>query len=181
MTDYTDPPKYPAGTPEHEAYAAELRTELDKWVAGDAPYLLTIDEAAEPAARPTVVTLCGSTRFKSHYAAVNAARTLAGDIVLSCGLFGHADQIPLSDAQKAGLDELHLRKIDMSDEIFVINVGGYIGQSTRREIAYARAQGKPVYYLEPTFSAEADEPDTTPVTGTTGRVVGYVNGNGGAQ
>lgn len=62
-------------------------------------------------------------------------------------MFGHADGVELSEADKAALDDLHLRKIDLSDEIFVVNPGGYVGASTRREIAYARAAGKPVRFL----------------------------------
>ena len=76
-----------------------------------------------------VVTLCGSTRFKEQYIEVQKRLTLEGCIVI--------------------IDDMHLRKIDMADEIFVINVGGYIGESTRREIAYAVKTGKKVNYLEP--------------------------------
>lgn len=97
--------------------------------------------------RPTVVCLCGSTKFKDAYQRANARLTLEGKIVLSVGLFGHADRIVFEAEQKALLDRLHLDKIDMADEIFVVNVGGYVGESTRREIARAEATGKPVTYL----------------------------------
>ena len=91
-----------------------------------------------------IVTLCGSTRFKAEFEAVNRRETLAGRIVLAPGVFGHADGIELSAAEKAALDELHLRKIDLADRVIVVAPGGYIGDSTRREIAYAEAAGKPV-------------------------------------
>jgi len=96
-----------------------------------------------------VITLCGSTRFKDAFMEAQKRLTLAGNIVISVGLFGHAgDDEVWTEGTKAMLDDMHKRKIDMADEIFVINVGGYIGSSTRSEIAYARATGKPVRYLE---------------------------------
>jgi len=74
---------------------------------------------------------------------------MSGHIVLSVGCFSHADGIELTEEQKAMLDELHLRKIDISDEVFIINKGGYIGKSTQNEIDYAFEQGKEVWFLEP--------------------------------
>ena len=99
--------------------------------------------------RPQIVTICGSTRFKDAF--LEAARTLTteGHMALSVGYFQQADGIELSESFKGMLDELHLRKIDASDFIYVVNVGGYIGESTRREIDYAVSLGKPVVYLEP--------------------------------
>ncbi len=96
-----------------------------------------------------VITLCGSTRFKDKFIEAQKNLTLQGNIVITVGLFGHAgDNEALNDEVKAMLDDIHKRKIDMSDEIFVINVGGYIGKSTRSEIEYAIAHGKEVKYLE---------------------------------
>ena len=104
-----------------------------------------------------VITLCGSTRFKDQFMEAQKRLTLEGNIVISVGLFGHSgdnevwenmDEGTLT-ATKAMLDDMHKAKIDMSDEIFVINVGGYIGDSTRSEIEYAKAHGKAVRYLEP--------------------------------
>lgn len=96
-----------------------------------------------------VVTLCGSTRFKDEYLASQKRLTLEGNIVISVGLFGHSgDNEVWTEGTKAMLDDMHKRKIDMADEIFVINVGGYIGESTRSEIDYALANGKAVKYLE---------------------------------
>lgn len=99
--------------------------------------------------RRTVVTLCGSTRFGDAYRDALREETLAGRMVFSVGLLGHAEGIDMSGPVKAALDELHLAKIDASDEILVLNVGGYVGESTRREIAHAVATGKRVRYLEP--------------------------------
>ena len=97
-----------------------------------------------------VITLCGSTRFRAEYERVQKELTLQGNIVISVGLFGHSgDDEVWKDGVKEMLDEMHLAKIDMADEIFVINPGGYIGQSTAREIAYARSHGKTVKSLCP--------------------------------
>ncbi len=96
-----------------------------------------------------VITLCGSTKFKEQYLEVQKRLTLERNIVISVGLFGHSgDDEVWTEGTKAMLDDMHKRKIDMADEIFVINVGGYIGESTRGEIAYARMNGKEVKYLE---------------------------------
>lgn len=99
-----------------------------------------------------VVTLCGSTKFKEEFIKATRDLTLKGYIVLSVGLFGHADgeyDTTITPEVKIMLDKLHKRKIDMSDSIFVINKGGYIGESTKSEIEYAIATGRKVEYLEP--------------------------------
>ena len=96
-----------------------------------------------------VITLCGSTKFKEQYLEAQKRLTLEGNIVISVGLFGHSgDDEVWTEGTKTMLDDMHLRKIDMADEIFVINVGGYIGESTRREIGYALNCGKKIKYLE---------------------------------
>lgn len=84
-----------------------------------------------------VVTLCGSTRFKDAFVEVQKQLTLKGDIVISVGFFGHSgdDEVWKEDTKEM-LDDMHKRKIDMADEIFVVNVGGYIGSSTLSEIEY---------------------------------------------
>ena len=96
-----------------------------------------------------VVTLCGSTRFKDQFIEAQKRLTLEGNIVISVGLFGHSgDDEVWTEGTKEMLDKMHKRKIDMADAIYVINVGGYIGESTRSEIAYAIRNGKEVRYLE---------------------------------
>ena len=103
-----------------------------------------------------VITLCGSTRFKTEFMEMQKKLTLAGNIVISVGLFGHAGDEEVWENMDEGtltrtkemLDDMHKRKIDMADEIFVINKNGYIGDSTRSEIAYALEHGKTVNYLE---------------------------------
>ena len=98
-----------------------------------------------------VITLCGSTRFKDAFIGAQKQLTLEGNIVISVGLFGHSgDEEVWAEGTKEMLDDMHKRKIDMADEIFVINVGGYIGSSTRSEIEYAKAKGLPIRYLEET-------------------------------
>lgn len=97
-----------------------------------------------------VITLCGSTKFKDEYMKAQKNLTLQGNIVISVGLFGHSgDDEVWTEGTKEMLDNMHKRKIDMADEIFVINVGGYIGESTMSEIEYAIRNGKKVNYLEP--------------------------------
>ena len=103
-----------------------------------------------------VITLGGSTRCKDAFMQAQKKLTLEGNIVISVGLFGHAGDSEVWEGMsedtltktKIMLDDMHKRKIDMADEIFVINVGGYIGSSTRSEIEYAHTTGKPVRYLE---------------------------------
>ncbi|MCI6724508.1 MAG: hypothetical protein MR463_08700 [Bacteroidales bacterium] len=100
--------------------------------------------------RYKVITLCGSTRFKDEFIETQKRLSLQGNIVISVGLFGHSgDNEVWQDGVKEMLDDMHKRKIDMADSIYVINVGGYIGSSTRSEIEYAIAHGKTVEYLEP--------------------------------
>lgn len=93
---------------------------------------------------PEIVCLCGSTKFKNEYRAENKRLSMNGKIVLSVGLFGHADDVDLSKKEKENLDELHKRKIDLADRIHVIDVNGYIGDSTQSEIEYAKKQGIPI-------------------------------------
>ncbi|MEI8204982.1 MAG: hypothetical protein WCH34_18315 [Bacteroidota bacterium] len=97
-----------------------------------------------------IITLCGSTKFKDVFMAEQKRLSLEGNIVISVGLFGHSGDAEVwSEGVKTMLDDMHKRKIDLADEIFVINVGGYIGQSTRSEIEYALATKKGVKYLVP--------------------------------
>lgn len=109
--------------------------------------------------RPEIVCICGSTRFADEMSIANRDLTFSGVIVVAPGVFLRtAEHGPdrldgtdgtITDEQKAALDVLHLRKIDLADRVLVVNPGGYIGESTSREIAYAQATGKPVSYTEP--------------------------------
>jgi hypothetical protein len=126
-----------------------------------------LEEAAHN--RPMIVCLCGSTRFWRTFQEASLQETLAGKIVLSIGAARSADDsdktfggyVPVNefDKVKQQLDELHKRKIDLADEVLVLNVGGYIGESTRSEIEHAERTGKPVRYLEDRALA-AQEPMT---------------------
>ena len=106
--------------------------------------------------RPKIVCICGSTRFSEAWQAALLEETIAGHIALTVGcltagddaLFGDLDEAKFAEL-KQHFDHLHLRKIDLSDEILVLNVGGYIGNSTANEINYATSKGKPIRYLEP--------------------------------
>lgn len=109
-----------------------------------------------------VITLCGSTKFKKEFQEIQKKLTLEGNIVISVGLFGHSgdsevwensNENTVTETKKM-LDEMHKRKIDMSDEIFVIDVGGYIGESTKSEISYAERHNKPVRYYSQEISSD---------------------------
>lgn len=106
--------------------------------------------------RPTIVCLCGSTRFWRQFQRSSLSETMAGRIVLSIGAATgtddeHFGNLPRQeyDRIKTMLDTLHLRKIDICDEVLILNVGDYVGESTMRELGYARAAGKGVRWLEP--------------------------------
>ncbi len=95
--------------------------------------------------RPEIVCICGSAKFVTEMRAANRELTLAGVIVVAPG---EADESPTPE-QKALLDALHLHKIDLADRVLVVNPGGYVGDSTRREIAHAEAVGKPITFTDP--------------------------------
>jgi len=107
---------------------------------------------------PKIVCLCGSTRFTEEMLVKQWELTKKGNIVLSwCALpdsYFKGPHVGDIEGVKEIVDEVHKRKIDLADEIFVINVGGYVGDSTRSEIKYAIEHGKPVRWLEPS-SADA--------------------------
>ena len=112
-----------------------------------------------------VVTLCGSTRFKDEFIQIQKELTLKGYIVISVGLFGHSGDAEVWDGMdegtlgktKAMLDDMHKSKIDMSDEIFVVNPGGYIGDSTWSEICHAYMTGKKINSLVPIDWKQVEE------------------------
>lgn len=125
------------------------------WIARNAHYVHRADGTVDRVERPVIVCLCGSTRFYEFYQRANYELTMAGNIVLSVGHYPHApgaahgETVGCTAEQKVALDELHKRKIDLADEVFVLNVGGYVGDSTRSEILYALSRNRPVRYLEP--------------------------------
>jgi hypothetical protein len=105
--------------------------------------------------QPQIVCLCGSTRFYDEFQKANYDLTMRGEIVLSVGFYphaiaesGHGEGVGHDSVEKVNLDELHKRKIDLADYIYVLNVGGYIGESTRSEIEYAKKIKCPIRYLE---------------------------------
>lgn len=99
-----------------------------------------------------IITLCGSTKFEAEFTEVNQRLTMEGCIVISLGMFS-LPNLPDYDWTADTLDlrgrvsRVHLHKIRMADEVYVVDPGGYVGESTRREIAYAQLLGKPVRYL----------------------------------
>lgn len=94
-----------------------------------------------------IVCLCGSTKFKEAFEKANRDESLKGSIVLTVVQFSHHDKLNVTDAQKEIFDSLHFDKIELADEVFVLDVNGYIGDSTRREIEYAEKLNKTVRYL----------------------------------
>jgi hypothetical protein len=97
--------------------------------------------------KPKIITLCGSTKFKTAFEEWNVRLTLSGAVVLSIVIPTHAYGLTWSEDEKKTFDAMHLAKIDLSDEVFVLDVGGYVGESTSREIKHANDHGKPVRYL----------------------------------
>lgn len=98
--------------------------------------------------RPKIVCLCGSTRFEQAFKDANRKETLAGNIVLTVGFFGHGSDGEPTAEEKIRLDLLHKQKVKLADEILILNVDGYVGQSTKSEIEYANNLQKPIRYLE---------------------------------
>jgi hypothetical protein len=113
---------------------------------------------SQPKQNPKIITLCGSTRYKAAFEEWNVRLTLSGAIVQSIVIPSHAYGLSWSEVEKQTFDAMHLAKIDMSDEIFVLDVGGYVGESTAREISHATQKGVVVRYLSREFPdwTEAD-------------------------
>lgn len=127
------------------------------WLAKYAMYLvkrLRSEKENKEVSIPKIVCLCGSTRFFKEFTEANYKETVAGNIVLSVGFYphsskeAHGEHLGITEEEKIKLDELHKRKIDLADEVLVLNVGGYVGRSTRSEIEYATRLAKPIRYLE---------------------------------
>lgn len=103
-----------------------------------------------------VITLCGSSRFKKDFIESAEKLSLEGNIVISLGLFGNANHkydTVITDKIKKMLDEVHKEKIKMSDAIYVINPNGYIGESTKNEIKFAREHNKEIIYKYPNYNS----------------------------
>lgn len=106
------------------------------------------DEMVLANKRPKIVCLCGSTKFKEAFLKANKEETLKGNIVLSVGCFPHSDSDEITLEQKILLDRLHFAKIYLADEILVLNVNEYVGESTENEIQYAKSHNKKIRFLE---------------------------------
>lgn len=126
------------------------------WIERNVVYRRMPDADGVPryrqAERRVIVCLCGSTRFKEAWYEENKRLTYEGHIVLGVGdLNPNAPDtnVPVDPELKSELDALHLDKIDLADEVLVLNVGGYVGESTRREVLHAWARGKVIRWLEP--------------------------------
>jgi hypothetical protein len=137
---------------------------LDWWKQVVPLVLAAINEAhgsGQPP--PPIVCLCGSTRFYDQFQQANYNLTMRGEIVLSVGFYphaktrhGHGEGVGHDSAEKAALDELHKRKIDLADYVLVVSdASGYFGQSTQGEIRYAADRGKPVRFAEPAAATHA--------------------------
>lgn len=132
----------------------EIASELKRQVDAELPSAQAVNRHP-PKPQPEIVCLCGSTKFYDAFQFANYRLTMGGFIVLSVGFYphsaeqAHGEDVGCSPDQKQALDELHKRKIDLADSVFVLNVGGYIGESTASEIEYAKQTGKHVTYLEP--------------------------------
>lgn len=95
-----------------------------------------------------IITLCGSIKFKKEFMEMKEKLTLEGNIVFTPNFFETITKEEINSKYKKMLDEMHKQKIDISNEIFVINVDGYIGESTKSEIEYAKEKGKNILYLQ---------------------------------
>lgn len=103
----------------------------------------------------TIVCLCGSTRFMQAFQEANLRETLAGNIVLTIGCNTKSDtDLALNEQTKVELDALHKDKIDLADEVLILNVGGYVGKSTASEILHACKQQKTIRWLQETIGDE---------------------------
>nr|WP_296075639.1 hypothetical protein [uncultured Actinoplanes sp.] len=136
---------YPQNQPPADADRVNAAEQAARWAA--------VLDTEFGVGRPPIVVLCGSTRFHAEFQEANYRLTMEGAIVLSAALdpragAGHGEGVGPDSDEKAALAELHRRKIDLADQVHVLNVDGYIGESTRSEIAYAAAMGKPITFLE---------------------------------
>lgn len=103
--------------------------------------------------RPPVIVIIGSSRFKAQHLGYAQKFTLQGKVVLLAGFWHHVDNVPITSAQKVALDDLAMRKIDLAGAVFVVNVNGYVGESTKKLVAYAKECDKPILYADTTSEA----------------------------
>ena len=126
--------------------------------------------------KPEIVCICGSTRFKDEWSYWRQRFTCNGKIVLAIEIVTSKDMVTTDPELKSRLDELHKRKIDLADRVFILNVEGFIGDSTRSEIEYADRFGKPIEYLEPQSpdedsESQAPDPEAARVLGSAGALL----------
>ena len=126
----------------------KIPEEINKIEGRKANYKILDEEEYQKDKKYNIITLCGSIKFKDEFLKVQEKLVLEGNIVFTPNFFNNIKKEEISSETKEMLDKMHKQKIDMSDEIYVINQGGYIGESTKLEIEYAKSKGKKVTYLE---------------------------------
>ena len=126
----------------------KIPEEINKIEGRKANYKILDEEEYQKDKKYNIITLCGSINFKDEFLRVQEKLVLEKNIVFTPNFFSNISKEEISLETKEMLDKMHKQKIDMSDEIYVINQGGYIGESTKLEIEYAKSKGKKVTYLE---------------------------------
>ena len=126
----------------------KIPEEINKIEGRKANYKILDEEEYQKDKKYNIITLCGSINFKDEFLKVQEKLVLEGNIVFTPNFFNNIKKEEISLETKEMLDKMHKQKIDMSDEIYVINQGGYIGESTKLEIEYAKSKGKKITYLE---------------------------------
>lgn len=126
----------------------KIPEEINKIEGRKANYKILDEEEYQKDKKYNIITLCGSIKFKDEFLKVQEKLVLEGNIVFTPNFFNNIKKEEISLETKEMLDKMHKQKIDMSDEIYVINQGGYIGESTKLEIEYAKSKGKKITYLE---------------------------------
>ncbi|WP_208738281.1 hypothetical protein [Oceanidesulfovibrio marinus] len=125
-----------------------IEKSVEEYEAENAALRARLAELEQEVYRPCpVICMCGSTRFKQAWIDVKRILGCAGNIVIGVDLWGHHEHVYPDEQFKTFLDDLHKRKIDLADEVFVLDIDGYVGESTRSEIEYAKMIGRPVRYL----------------------------------
>ena len=126
----------------------KIPEEINKIEGRKANYKILDEEEYQKDKKYNIITLCGSINFKDEFLKVQEKLVLKGNIVFTPNFFDNIKKEEISLETKEMLDKMHKQKINMSDEIYVINQGGYIGESTKLEIEYAKSKGKKITYLE---------------------------------